>query len=134
ATIARIAKSEDPHTRLMQVELDVKNAETGGKLVQGMYGRVTIVLDRAAKSLSVPSGCVRNKQADGRAEVFVVRKGRNGSERAKLVQVRVGMDDGLKVEVLQGLTTADRVVLQPPPDLADGAPVVLVENDHDSEH
>src|SRR5262249_14729183 len=44
ATIARIASSEDAQTRLMRVEIDLPNPT--GKICQGMYGKVTIVLDK----------------------------------------------------------------------------------------
>src|SRR5262249_4890633 len=44
AHVSRMAHSEDPQTRLMRVEIDLDNPK--GKIRQGMYGQVTIILDK----------------------------------------------------------------------------------------
>ena len=51
---------------------------------------------------------------------FVVR-----GDRVERVAVRVGGNDGDRVEILAGLTAADRVVVSPPPTLANGAMIVI---------
>src|SRR5207253_413559 len=49
AVITRIGKSEDPKTRLMHVEIELPNPD--GKLLPGMYGKVTILLDKSPNIL-----------------------------------------------------------------------------------
>jgi RND family efflux transporter MFP subunit len=127
--VSRIAKMEDPQTRLMHVEIDLKNEN--GRIVPGMYGRVIIVLDKSAHAVSLPSCCLVHKSHDGKAKVFVVRKDKSGNERAMLTRVRWGMDNGSQVEILSGVRPGDAVIEQPPIDLASGARVVRMPG-HDT--
>jgi multidrug efflux pump subunit AcrA (membrane-fusion protein) len=52
---------------------------------------------------------------------FVVRTGDVVERRA----VTTGGMDGDRIEILAGLNPGDRVVVAPPPDLADGARVIV---------
>jgi RND family efflux transporter MFP subunit len=113
AKIARLAQTEDPQTRLMHVELDLPNPT--GKIVHGMYGKVTIVLDKAIDQLSIPSSCLVGRVQDGIGSVFIIR-----DHHARLVQVRLGIDNGVRVAVLSGLKAEDEVIQQPGADLAEG--------------
>jgi RND family efflux transporter MFP subunit len=116
AKISRIAESEDPRTKLMRVEIDLPNKK--GKLKQGMFGWVTIVLDPEAEQLSIPSSCLIGRTHEGNGSVYVVRDG-----NAKLVPVRIGSDNGQLVAVESGLNPKDQVITQAPPALRDGTPV-----------
>jgi multidrug efflux pump subunit AcrA (membrane-fusion protein) len=127
AKVARIAQSEDPQTRLMHVEIDLPNPT--GKICQGMYGRVTIVLDKATDQLSIPSSCLVGKTDDGQGSVYVVRNG-----RATLVPVRIGADNGLRVALLQGLTVADEVIGHPGTAVSDGVEVISTLADESAPH
>ena len=119
AKIARIAGAEDPRTKLMRVEIDLPNKN--GRLKQGMYGWVKIVLDPEAEQLSIPSSCLVGKTQEGKASVYVVRDG-----SAKLVPVRIGSDNGQLVAIESGLNPTDQVIAQAPPSLRDGTPIELV--------
>jgi len=116
AKISRIAHSEDPQTRLMRVEIDLPNPT--GKICQGMYGRVTIVLEKSTNLLSMPSSCLVGRAEGGKGKVYVVRDG-----HAQLARVRLGADNGLRVIVLAGLKGEDQVIVQPGNALAEGTPV-----------
>ena len=116
AKVSRVAGYEDPQTRLMRVEIDLPNPT--GKIRHGMYGQVTIILDEDRDHLSVPSTCVTGRQEDGKGTVYVVRDG-----HAHPVSVRLGMDNGLRVTVLDGLHLDDEVVLRPSNNLSDGCEV-----------
>ena len=105
-----------PQTRLMRVEIDVDNPT--GKIAQGMYGRVTIVLEKSTDLLSIPSACLVGKTKGNKGKVYVVRDG-----HAQLVTVRLGADNALRVIVLAGLKGDDEVVLQPGNALAEGTAV-----------
>jgi HlyD family secretion protein len=116
AKVSRIASFEDPQTRLMRVEIDLPNPT--GKIRHGMYGQVTIILDQDKDHFSIPSTCVTSKQEDGKATIYVVRDG-----HAHQVSVRLGVDNGLRVSVLDGLTADDEVILNPGNTLSDGVEV-----------
>jgi len=116
AKISRIAGSEDAQTRLMRVEIDLPNP--AGKIRKGMYGRVTILLDKSSDLLSLPTTALARRVEDGKSSVFVVRDG-----KARLTPVKIGTDNGLRVEILSGLKETDQVVLHPPVNLTSGASV-----------
>jgi RND family efflux transporter MFP subunit len=116
AKVSRIASAEDPDTRLMRVEVDVPNPD--GDLRRGMYGRVTIILDRPAGHLSLPSSCLKTE--GDRTTVFVVR-----NNRVHQVPVKVSTDNAVWCGIREGLQTKDQVVLHPGNDLTDGAEVVV---------
>lgn len=117
--VSRIAASEDPHTRMMRVEVDVPNPD--GRLRRGMYGRVALTLQPgAAGAVRIPSAALSGKADGGRAAVRVVRDG-----VAHLVKVTYDTDDGSEVEVLSGLTPADRVVVRAAGPLDEGTAVAV---------
>jgi RND family efflux transporter MFP subunit len=104
--VSRLAASEDHHTRMMRTEVHVKNQD--GKLRRGMFGRVSLTLHVGARdALRVPSAALVGKADGGRGTVRVVREG-----KVHVVPVRYGKDDGSDVEILNGLTLADRVIVR----------------------
>jgi RND family efflux transporter MFP subunit len=117
--IARIASSEDPDTRLMRVEIDLPNPK--GQIRNGMYGRVTIILDKGANQLSIPSSCLVGRSQDGKAHVYVIK-----GSHARLTSIEVGQDNGLRVAVLRGLQPGDQVIASPGSDVADRVSVIAV--------
>jgi HlyD family secretion protein len=117
AKISRIAQSQDPQTRLMRVEIDLPN--TSGKIRDGMYAKATILLDNSSDKYSIPTTCIVNKSEERETgTVFVVKDG-----KAHPVTVSLGEDNGLRVEILKGLSAGDQVVLHPGNSLEDGAAV-----------
>ena len=116
ATISRIARAEDPLTRLMHVEIDLPNPT--GKICHGMYGKVSIVLDRSADQLSIPSACLVGRTENGMGAVYVVR-----DKQARLVKVQLGIDNGVHVGIINGLDADAEVILQPGSAVIDGTTV-----------
>jgi len=66
--------------------------------------------------LLVPKAAVRS--ANGQSIVFVVR-----DDRVERRAVKVGATEGDRTEILSGLSVGDRVVVEGPDTLADGARV-----------
>lgn len=116
AKLSRIAYSEDIATRTMRAEVDLPNQE--GMILDQMYGRMHIVLEPAADSLTVPSVCLVGNLERGRSQVFVVREG-----VARLQTVSVGAHDGVSCEILEGLQLSDAVIIRPPANLTEGTAV-----------
>ena len=118
AMISRVAESEDPDTRLMRVEIDLANPK--GLIRNGMYGRVSIILDKGIDQLSIPSSCLVGRSRDGKTHVYVVKNG-----HAQLKSIEVGQDNGLRVAVGRGLQLSDEVIDNPGTDIANRVPVVV---------
>jgi HlyD family secretion protein len=116
APVSRIADSEDLKDRTMRIEIDIENPDRA--LKDGMFGRAEILLENVITDLTIPSSCLLQRDGRGDAAILVVRDGE--VHRAK---IRVGIDNGLRVEVAKGLTDVDHVILQPDASLADGTKV-----------
>lgn len=100
-TVTRFSTALDPGTRTMKTEIDLPNP--GHRLRPGMYGVVTLELERRDKALTLPATALLAH--DGVSYVFVVVDG-----RARRVAVRTGLDDGIVVEILEGLADGDVVI------------------------
>ncbi|HEX4131029.1 MAG TPA: efflux RND transporter periplasmic adaptor subunit [Pirellulales bacterium] len=117
--VSRTADSEDPLTRSMRTEIDLPNPKN--LLRSGMYGQVTIELEPGSgAAMTIPSECLVGKVAAGTGAVFVARDG-----RAVRTQVAVGKDNGIRVEVLNGLSPTDQVIVSSQGALTDGMPVAV---------
>lgn len=121
--VARTARHEDPATRLMRCEVDLPNPK--GILQDGMYGQLTILLERHPKGVTLPSQCLTGSAKGSERAVYVVRDG-----RAREVRVRVDRDTGAVASIGSGLSPDDSVVAVHTAALKDGATVrVLGEMD-----
>lgn len=114
--VSRIANSEDRLTRTMRTEIDIENP--GNRLRDGMFGRATIYIEKGTKGLTVPVETLVGQGKGKKAAVFMVRDG-----KASRTSVEIGQDDGVRVEILSGLSPDDQVILRPAVDLTDGAAV-----------
>ncbi len=120
--VSRFANAEDGETRLMRAEIDLPNPKNA--LHPGMYGGVIIHLSPNEVSLSVPSAALRQQTGNGTATVYVVKDG-----QAQLRRIRVGKDNGAQIEVVDGLTPNDHVIVSESDHLADGMAVTMLGPD-----
>ncbi|HZZ79075.1 MAG TPA: efflux RND transporter periplasmic adaptor subunit [Gemmataceae bacterium] len=119
--VSCLAASEDPHSRMMRTEVHVKNPHN--TLRRGMFGRVTLLLEPAAKdALRIPSAALAGKAEGGKGFVRVVR-----DSKVYLVPIRYGTDNGSEVEVISGLRSADQIVLRSSGTIKDGTEVTLAQ-------
>ncbi|WP_422926304.1 efflux RND transporter periplasmic adaptor subunit [Singulisphaera sp. PoT] len=102
--VSRFAETEDPTSRTMHTEIDLPNPDN--KIRAGMYGITKIMLDKSTKSMTLPASVVVGESKGGKADIYVIKNG-----RVKKVQITVGSDDGLRVEVLSGLKPDDEVIV-----------------------
>lgn len=113
ATLREVSSSADAATRTISVKLAVP---AGAPVRSGQFARVQVP-GEPRRVIFVP---VEALAPLGQMErVFVVEDG----QRAALRLVRTGARRGAEVEILAGLTAAERVVLAPPAGLRDGQPV-----------
>lgn len=118
-TVARLARSLDPKTRTMPVELDVANGK--GMLGPGMYPEVTWPVHRVRPSLLVPPTAVVTTTE--RSFVIRVTDG-----KAEYVDVRRGAPAGALVEVYGGLKAGDEIVRRGSDEIREGSPVKVLPN------
>lgn len=104
--VSRFAEAEDPTSRTMHTEIDLPNPNN--QLRAGMYGIATIFLANEAKSSTLPASCVDGESKGGKADVYVIKDG-----KAKKIRVEIGVDDGILIEILSGLTPQDEVIANP---------------------
>ena len=120
--LVRTARAIDPSSRTLLVEFDVDNRN--GKLMPGAYTAVHIDVQNAAVPYIIPVSALIFR-TEG-LQVGTVVKGPNG-DQSKLVQVKLGQDDGSTVQVIDGLDAQSRVIENPPDSLIDGEPVRVVQ-------
>jgi RND family efflux transporter MFP subunit len=104
-TVARTANALDPATRTLLVEVRVPNPD--GALLPGMYARVALMGARANAPLRIPSDALIVR-GEG-TEVAVVRDGHS----VHLQKIEVGRDYGDRLEVLNGLTEGQTIIMHP---------------------
>jgi len=112
--VTRIADALQPGTRTLLTEIDVPNPD--GVLAPGMYGTVELYIPRKAPALLVSADAIIFN-SDG-LHVAVVENG-----AAHLRKIDIARDLGREVEISAGLKPSDRVILNPPVNLEDGAKV-----------
>ncbi len=113
--VTRTASSLDPNTRTMLTEVDVPNPDAA--LLPGMYLQVDFNFPRQEPSLMIPSPAVTNR-ADG-AWVGVL----DSQNAVHYQKVQLGRDFGTDIEVLDGLSDGETVIVRPGDELPDGTVV-----------
>jgi RND family efflux transporter MFP subunit len=110
-TVARNAGALATDTRTLLAEVDVDNADH--TLSPGLYGVVHLQQKRDRPVVLVPSEAIIFNQNGLSAAVLA-------DGRAVIRHLTVQDDDGAQVEVSDGLRSGDRVILNPPVNLASG--------------
>jgi multidrug efflux pump subunit AcrA (membrane-fusion protein) len=118
--IITTSKAVSPVSRTLDVELEADNSR--GLILPGSYGQVRLTGAKPNPRLVVPSNALLFR-APG-LQVWVV--GTNNT--VELRQVQVGRDFGQTVEILSGVTTADRVIVNPPDSLVNGTIVLVAQS------
>ena len=118
--VSRFADAEDPQSRTMHTEIDLPNEDD--TLRPGMYGLAKIILDTESHKATLPTTCLVGDTRGNKADILVVKDG-----KAKKTQVTIGADDGLRVEILDGVDPKDVVILDTQ-NVSDGAPVQVAQS------
>jgi len=91
----------DPDSRTVKVRTEVPNPD--GRLKPDMFANVEIITDVNGTAISVPQSAVL--EDEGKSVVFVAEG--NGFKQR---QVQLGIKNGDRVEIVDGLSSGDRVV------------------------
>jgi RND family efflux transporter MFP subunit len=115
--VTRIADALQPGTRTLLTEVDIPNPK--GILTPGIYCTVELEVPRRAPALIVPASAIIFNQNG--MQVAVVDNG-----FAHLRKIAIATDLGTEVEVSEGVKDGEKVILQPPVNLADGDKVRIL--------
>jgi RND family efflux transporter MFP subunit len=116
-TVTRIADALQPGTRTLLTEIDVPNPD--GALTPGTYCTVELHIPRKAPALLVPASAIIFNQNG--MQVAVVDNG-----IVHLRKIAITTDFGTEVEIGEGVEDGDKVILQPPVNIADGDKVRII--------
>lgn len=122
ASIARVSPVVDPNTGTFKITVEV--SDPSRRLKPGMFARIGIVSDMHANALQVPRGAIVEEA--GEQSVFVVDGG-----VAKRRSVSTGFSADGRVEITDGLTGDERIVVVGQAGLRDGARVEVIDGNED---
>lgn len=131
-SVSRTAASLDPGTRTLRVEADLDNrpgvARTTSRnppptLRPGLYATATVIADRREDVWTIPKTAI-TRDADGGTSCFVIE-----GSHVKRRLVTVGLEDGGRVEILDGISGTEQIVAAGVASLHDGQPVSILGND-----
>jgi RND family efflux transporter MFP subunit len=117
ARVVRTSGALTPDSRTLLTELEVDNAS--GEILAGTYAQVRLNESRLTPPLTLPASAVMFR-GEG-AQIGVV----DSASQVQLRPVTVGRDLGSEIEVLEGVSTGDRVILNPPDSLSPGQKVQI---------
>jgi multidrug efflux pump subunit AcrA (membrane-fusion protein) len=115
--VTRNAVSLDPATRTLLTEIDIPNPT--GELRPGQFVRVVLDIPRVRAHVNVPAPAILFGAQGPR--VAVVDKG----DVIHMASIVIARDYGTSVDVEEGLSGDERVVLDPPVDIRDGRKVTI---------
>ncbi len=127
--IARIHPAVDPVTRTATVEVRLtneRNAAGEWLLRPGLYAEGHIILDVRRDTLTLPADVALRRGT--RFIAFVVKDG-----KALTRELMVGVRDGNRLEILQGLSADEQVVVMGQHRLTDGMPVRLTPDQNEGQ-
>jgi multidrug efflux system membrane fusion protein len=115
AKVARTAEAIDTNTRTLLTEVDVPNRD--GRLLPGSFGEVHFAVGSNVNKVTVPVNAMLFR-SEG-AQLAVV----GSDNRIQLRPINIGRDYGASLEILGGVSAADRIVINPPDSLEEGEQV-----------
>jgi RND family efflux transporter MFP subunit len=122
--VTNTARAIDPTSRTLLTELQVPN-ETG-ELFPGAYALVTLQVTDNTGILTIPANALIF-QREG-TTVGVV--GADG--KVEIRKIIINLNLGVKLEISQGLSVTDQVILNPSDSLADGMTVKILNQNQTS--
>ncbi len=110
--VARTANAIDPATRTLLTEVDVPNPS--GTLLPGSYAQVNFNVKVTGQRFTLPINALLFRPEGTMAAVV----GPDG--HLNLKKITIGRDFGASVEVLEGISPEDNIVINPPDALEQG--------------
>jgi RND family efflux transporter MFP subunit len=118
-TIQAISPAADERTFTYPVKIEISNKE--GLLKPGMFAEVEFAADTVKDAVIVPREAVLT---EGDMHYVYIVEG----ERAKKLEVKLGLDNGKEAEILEGLKEGAQLVVKGQNYLEDGGKVQIADN------
>jgi membrane fusion protein (multidrug efflux system) len=119
AKVVRTAGAMDPSSRTLLAELQVNNPKN--EILAGSYAQVRFNDTQGDPTLTLPANTLLFRSQG--MQVGVVDSG----GKVQMRTVKIGRDFGQTLEILDGVTAADRVVMNPSDSLVSGMTVRVAE-------
>jgi RND family efflux transporter MFP subunit len=119
AHVTNTADAVDPTSRSLLTQLQIPNES--GELLPGAYAEITFKFTDDSRFLTIPENTLLFRR-EGPAVGIVLPNG-----KVELRNITIHRDFGNKLEVSEGLSISDQVILNPSDDLTDGASVKITE-------
>jgi RND family efflux transporter MFP subunit len=100
--VTRFTTALDPATRTMKTEIQIANRDHS--LRPGMYGSIVLELEKRPNVLTIPAASLAVE--GDKKFVYTV-----ANNKAKKTAVNIGFDDGTRVEITQGLTGNEDIII-----------------------
>ncbi|MGE0646080.1 MAG: efflux RND transporter periplasmic adaptor subunit [Nitrospira sp.] len=113
-TVTRIVQALNRATRTMTVEVDLLNRDR--RLKGGMFARVEVLVGTRLQALQIPIDAV--SRLENAQYVYLVEEG-----KARRVDITIGVRQGNYVEITNGLTGHETVIVSGKDLVHDGGPV-----------
>jgi membrane fusion protein (multidrug efflux system) len=117
-SVTRFARALDESSKTMLTEIELPNPN--GELRPGMYASAQLEVERKHDVLLVPVGAVVVEKAG--TSLFIAADG-----KAHKTPARIGFNDGVNAEVIEGATAGQQVILPGKQTLADGQAITITE-------
>jgi membrane fusion protein (multidrug efflux system) len=118
-SVTRFAHALDSATKTMLAEIEIPNPD--GALRPGAYATVQMEVERKPDALLVPLQALLIEKAG--TSVFKAVEG-----KARKSPVRTGFNDGVNVEIVEGVKPGERVLLAGQQTLTDGVAISIAES------
>lgn len=122
AFVDTISPNADPTTRSFTVQLKADNSHE--KLKPGMFARVRLPTQTKENSLVVPIDAIIRR--DGQDIVFTIERDGEEKPRAQKTIVRTGLRYEGFIDIVEGLTDSDEIVVAGNIELQDGERVYII--------
>lgn len=116
--VERVDPTADPATRQVGVFVRLPNVKT--RIVGGQFARGRIETGGATTAVMIPESALFDRMADS-AHVFIV----NGNRVQRRTALLGARDETGQIAVRSGVAPGEKVLLNPSPDMRDGAAVSL---------
>lgn len=116
--ITRISSALEPATRTLQTEIEIPNGER--LLKPSMFAKIELVLSQKPRALVLPQQAVVEER--GTRLIYIIKE--NQAFRREIV---TGIEQSPYVEILEGVSEGDRVVVRGQDALRDGSAVRVIE-------
>ncbi|MEZ0387741.1 MAG: efflux RND transporter periplasmic adaptor subunit [Verrucomicrobium sp.] len=113
AKVIRTAGAIDAASRTLLTELDIDNSKD--EIMSGSYAKVRLAHKQETVALTLPANTLLFRAEGVQAGVIA------SDNKVEMRTLKLGRDFGPNVEVIGGVTAADRVILNPPDSLVSGA-------------